>query len=129
MAARKINIVYQPEGSSLCGQSCVAMIAGISLSQSIEVIGHKRKTRWAELRDALTGLGFSVSEKLTKIRSRSDLPRFCIVKKYWGAGNTSHWIVKCNGLTYDPISGLNCAVLLPFAKKPNVRITSYGEIY
>jgi hypothetical protein len=126
---QKLKLVLQPEGSSLCGQSCVAMIAGISLSQSIKAIGHKRKTRWVELRDALTGLGFSVSEKLTKVQSRSDLPRFCVVRIYWGADNTSHWIIKCGGLTYDPISGLNCAEFLPFAKKPHVRVTSYGEIH
>jgi hypothetical protein len=38
-----IKWIQQPEGSSLCGQTCVAMIAGITLEESIGAFGGKKR--------------------------------------------------------------------------------------
>jgi hypothetical protein len=75
-----IKYQYQPPGSSLCGQTCVAMIAGITLEESIEAFrGKKGGTRTKEVVAALRKLGINCGDPpLTRIKSQ-ELPDTCIV--------------------------------------------------
>ena len=43
----------QPRGSRLCGQSCVAMILGISVLEAVELIGKCGATKTRHLRETL----------------------------------------------------------------------------
>lgn len=45
--------IQQPEGSSLCGHSCIAMALGLTLDQAIELIGHRKGVRNHEVIRAL----------------------------------------------------------------------------
>ena len=52
-----MRLVRQPEDSSLCGQACVATLAGITLDESIEIFGTKGKTYGTHLVAALRCVG------------------------------------------------------------------------
>jgi len=99
-----MNILRQPEGSSLCGQTCVAMASGVSLDRACEAVGHRNGTTTKEIVKALRELGVPCGEKLKRIsRKRPALPKRGIVaicqpgKRYkW------HWILVWDGEMIDP---------------------------
>jgi hypothetical protein len=125
-----INWIQQPEGSSLCGQTCVAMIAGITLEESIEVFGKRSATRTKDLVAALRKLGIDCGDPpLTRIKGTM-LTRTCIVKLHFDYQTHTHWTLWHNGQFYDPdFTGqytLNCYK----GKYPKgVRQTSYLPIF
>lgn len=47
---------------STCGQTCVAMLAGLELHTAIDVVGHARGTRRREIRRVLERLGCRVGD-------------------------------------------------------------------
>lgn len=98
---------FQPQDSSLCGQTCVAMIASISISQSIDIFKKRGRTNTKNVVNALRYLGFHCSDKAIRISKDVILPLRCIARvrecnnKRW-----SHWIVLWDGWIYDPAYGL-----------------------
>jgi hypothetical protein len=126
-----IKWLQQPEGSSLCGQTCVAMIAGITLEESIAAFGGKRSgTRTKDLVAALRKLGIDCGDPpLARIKYQC-YPDTCIVKLHFDNKTHTHWTLWHNGRYYDPdFTGqytLNCYK----GKYPEgVRATSYLPIY
>jgi hypothetical protein len=98
--------MQQPEGSSLCGQTCVAMIAGVTLEESIAAFGGKRgATRTKDLVNALRKLGINCGDPpLVKIKYQC-YPDTCIVKLHIDHPDlkkSTHWVVWHNGKYYDP---------------------------
>lgn len=102
---REIHYIRQPKGSSLCGQSCLAMILGVSLERAIELIGHasKRGSNFNEHRRVLTEQGYKLGEN-TKVdnRKKHDLPDLCYVRIAFGNRRTGHAVVHYKGKFYDP---------------------------
>lgn len=116
--------VRQPFGSHLCGQCCVAIIASITLAESIALIGHRRATHKRELCYALDSLGFDTGR--TYRWSVGDrLPRVAILKVHvtppLGKKDWTHWVAWVDGVTYDPEApvGMTCE---------GARLTSYFEV-
>jgi hypothetical protein len=63
--------IYQPPGSSLCGQTCVAMLAGISLEESISAFNGKRGgTLTRDVVDAFRKLGIHCGDKLIHLKGQ-----------------------------------------------------------
>jgi hypothetical protein len=88
-----IKWIQQPEGSSLCGQTCVAMIAGVTLEESIEAFGGKRSgTRTKDVVIALRKLGIN----------GQCYPDTCIVKLHFDGQKNTHWTIWHEGKFYDP---------------------------
>lgn len=56
-----MKLLRQPTPST-CGQTCVAMLAGIELHTAIDVVGHARGTRRREIRRVLERLGCRVGD-------------------------------------------------------------------
>lgn len=97
--------VMQPPCSVLCGQTCIAIIAQVSLDEAIAAVGHERAASAADLCDALWKLGYATSE-LISYRANVWLPELALIKAYVmpppGHKTWVHWIAWCEGKTYDP---------------------------
>ena len=117
----RINLIKQPEGSNLCGQACVAMIAGISLEESIKLFKSRGKTRTKQLYYALKERGISCSNKAIRIKNYNK-PKLCIVIIHYSDCKNTHWCVWHNNKYYNPAYGIR--------KKSNVfeRETSFIKI-
>lgn len=97
--------LQQPSGSSLCGQSCIAMAAGVSLPEAIAAVGHQktRGTKTAEVVSALRRLGVPCADRLRRVsRSRPVLPARAIVAIYHSSGTRAHWMLTWDGTMHDP---------------------------
>jgi hypothetical protein len=125
---RKIdNIAYIKEPTGyLCGQSCVAMLAGASVDEAIKIIGTDKGTNKQDLKKALDYYGIAYASKSTKYNPNIPLPELCIIRmmaekppniKY------GHWGIYYNGTYYDPEFGVlhECP--------PNAKIFQVWEIY
>ena len=100
-----IELILQPPGSSLCGQACVAMAAGISLEESIKVFGHKHTTRTIEISRALNAVGIQCpSRRLKRLTDRPQWITRAIIKEIYGPirKRKSHWVLLWDGHIYDP---------------------------
>ena len=95
-----MRLLLQPKGSNLCGQTCVAMIAGISLEEAILAVGKRGLTTTKDIAQALRKLGFGCADRVTRYNGRlgSELC-LCVVE-------SKHWVVYKDGLFYDPAFGI-----------------------
>lgn len=103
--------VKQPQPSSCCGQACVAMIAGITLDDSMKIFGTKGGTYAKNVIFALQELNVPCGDKLIRISKHKNKSDFCIVlvhakedEKYL------HWVVFENGTYHDPALGISSDV-------------------
>lgn len=101
-----IRPMLQPDGTGLCGQVCVAMVANVSLAEAVTACGTRT------LRSSSVGTTTQeVMRGLRKLKVRfgeyrpfpeRKLPNFAIAevcdnKTQWG-----HWVVLKEGFVYDP---------------------------
>ena len=109
-----MRVVRQPEGSALCGQCCVAMVAGVGLRRAIAAVGAEYTERGTGTRQIVAGLrrlGVRCSGRLRRLGpAKPVLPARCIVaiiQYRTDAEGTrqpkrAHWMVSWNGQIYDP---------------------------
>lgn len=125
--------IFQPPGSSLCGQTCVAMIAGVSLEESIAAFGKRSGTRTKEVVAALRKLGVNCGDPpLMRLREPwrlTNLPETCIVKMHFDGSKTTHWAIWHNKRFYDPDERGHQSLYENIAYPSGVRITSYLPIF
>lgn len=96
---------YQPEGSSTCGQHCVAMIAGITPKKSIELFKSKGGTRTKQLHEVFKLLKITSDSVLSRIKIGTKLPDLCILKIVYSKSH-SHWVVYNKGTIFCPGRGI-----------------------
>ena len=118
--------IQQPEGSSLCGQSCVAMAAGVSLDRAIEAVGHGslRGTYTREVVAALRSLGVSCADRMRLVkRNLPVLPKRGIVaiNQPGIISGRFHWMLTWDGEMLDPAGR--------WPDYEGWRITSFLEIF
>ncbi len=122
-----MRLITQPEGSSLCGQCCVAMAAGVSLTKAIEAVGHSRKrgTHTWEIIPALRKLGINCADRCRRVSRKRPLPpKRGVVVIHRPKGDKPalwHWMLVWDGEMFDP-SGR-------WPDYVGWRITSYLEIF
>ena len=96
-----IDVVIQPH-DGLCGQSCVAMLAGITLEDAINVMhcGEWQATM-DKIINALNYFGIDHSEEIiyTNGREGVTLPKCCVILEKMG--RYSHYLVYFDGVGYD----------------------------
>lgn len=114
--------VKQPDGSNLCGQVAVAVVAGISLEKSIELFGKKGCTRTKDVVRVLRQLGFHCPDRLSR---KFPLQKVKIAKLCYPNSNRSHWVVYNENKIYDGINGDKDGNVI---WGPKWRITSYLPI-
>ena len=117
---KKINYIKQPT-DYLCGQACVAMLAGVTVEEVVAVMKNDKGTGKKDIEKALNYYGIRQAKTMTKADNSSVLPKVCILKvllpKY------GHWILYYDGKYYDPEFG----VMEELHQK--ARIQSYLEIF
>jgi hypothetical protein len=103
-----MELVEQPPGSYKCTQACVAMVAGVSLKQSIKAFGLEHATNLYALRNALKKLGFDSAEKYYCFGKKPKrLPSTCILRLVWPKRKVGHCVVWHDGQVYDPGYGIH----------------------
>ena len=105
-----MKLLLQPVGSNCCGQACVAMICGITLEQSIQLLGTKGKTNTAQLIEALREHGYTPFWGLTCIARGKILHEGLVIVKFKLKNqNWAHWVVleTAENLYYDPATGVH----------------------
>lgn len=119
--------LHQPEGSSLCGQTCVAMAAGVSLDRAIEVFGNRNSTYTRQLVAALRVLGLECADRLRRVsKNRVTPPRAILCARWLNRKRKPrlwHWVLVWDGRVYDP------AGRYPEGYGSDCEFTSYLEIF
>lgn len=105
----------------LCGQTCVAMLANVSVDEVIHVMQNDKGTGKKDIEKALNYYGIKQSKTMIKADNSSVLPKACILKVF--LPKYGHWILYYDGMYYDPEFGLMDALY------HKARIQSYLEIY
>jgi len=111
----RIKPQFQPPGSPLCGQTCVAMILDIPLTDAVKAVGKASGTTGPDLARALTKMGIGCSPCMVRLSKKrrihrkafdfSRLPRRCIAKVRAEGIRKSHWILVWDREKYDPYPG------------------------
>ncbi len=97
-----ISYIKEPTGS-LCGQTCVAMLAGVSVDDVIDVMGTHEGTVKQDLKKALDYYGIAYAPKSTKFNADTSLPELCIIRMK--LPDYGHWGIYHKGTFYDPEFG------------------------
>ena len=101
-----MDVIIQPH-DGLCGQSCVAMLAGITLEEAINTMhcGEWQATIDKIVR-ALNYFGIDHSEEIiyTNGKENITLPRCCVILEKMG--RYSHYLVYFEGKGYDSNLGI-----------------------
>lgn len=117
---KTINYIKQPT-EYLCGQACVAMLAGVTVEEVVSVMKNDKGTGKKDIEKALNYYGISQAKTMKKADNSSVLPKVCILKvllpKY------SHWVLYYDRKYYDPEFGLMEEIY------QKARIQSYLEIF
>ncbi len=119
-----VSLVRQPEGSSLCGQACVAMAAGVSLDRAIKMVGHSKGggTHTWEIVKALRKLGLRCSDRCRRIsRNRPEYPPKAILVVRKNGRGLYHWVYCEDGVVYDPEE--------KWPRYDGWRVTSFLEVF
>lgn len=101
-----IDCIHQPH-DGLCGQSCVAMLAGITIDEASEVM---HCAEWQATMDKIIGalnyFGLEHTEELIYTLGAPvvKLPKCCILLEKMG--RYSHYLVYFDGKFYDPSLGV-----------------------
>ena len=117
-----VEVIKQPH-DGLCGQSCVAMLAGISLDDAINTMhcGEWQATM-DKIINALNYFGIDHSEEIIYTNGRPDvkLPKCAVIMEKMG--RYSHYLVYFDGVGYDS----NLGVLTEYDV---TKIKGYMEVY
>ena len=100
---KEIHYIQQPT-EYLCGQACVAMIAGVSVDEVIRVMDNDQATGKKDIERALDYYGIKQAKTMTRADNSTPLPPVCILKVL--LPRYSHWVLYCHGKYYDPEFGL-----------------------
>lgn len=118
----EISHIFQPEGSNLCGQACVAMLAGVSLEEATQTVGKSGLTLTRDVRQALEKYGFVLGPTI-RVSKKATMKDLCLCTIHYTDSENTHWTIYNEGVYYDPAYG----VLVSYP--PFVRITSFIQIY
>lgn len=124
-----MKLLQQPPRSYVCGQTSVAMIAGITAEESYKLFGHQKATYFTEHIKVLTNLGFEV-EKFKKVdnRKKYTLPDLCLVRIGKSGRRMGHMVAYNKGKFYDPAKGIFNSKEDLLKRYPKWRIEYYLEI-
>jgi hypothetical protein len=97
-------IHLEQNGKRNCGQTCVAMLTGMSIDEVCCRMGKKGATHYKDLLDILresfylTSIGFCRNEPFSPYAGHVHLCRVRYPhRRYW-----SHWVIIDNTIVYDP---------------------------
>lgn len=99
--------IQQPLGKNQCGQVAVAVIAGISLEESIKVVGKKGCTKTKDLVAALRKLGFKCPDRCKRVTHLTSPISLAIAQVHSHPRRRSgwHWVVLDGDKIWDGMCG------------------------
>jgi hypothetical protein len=97
--------VLQPNGSSRCGQACLAMITGKPLEEVCEELQNYWYTNIEDLEEYLDNKQFDTFLSVNKLMDFDEIPDNSIIR-FWKLDGKGHFIVKYEGKYYDPAIGI-----------------------
>ncbi|WP_313164274.1 hypothetical protein [Sedimentibacter sp.] len=99
-----INYLKQP-ANGYCGQTCIAMLAGISVDEVIKIMKSKKwQASISKVLETLDYLGFSYKKFVYTRGEKVNFPKCCIINIRSSVKN--HLLVYFDGVFYDPTSGV-----------------------
>lgn len=101
-----IECIHQP-ADGLCGQSCIAMLAGISIERVSNIMHCAEwQATMGKMIGALNYFGFEHSEEIVYTLGNPDitLPKCCIMMEKMGRYN--HYLIGYDGKYYDSSAGV-----------------------
>ena len=101
----KVNLVTQP-WDGLCGQSCIAMIAGTTLDEASDIMKCREwQANMSKMIATLEYLGIRHADRIVyTLGKETELPKCCIIMEKMG--RYSHYLVGFEGKYYDPNLGI-----------------------
>ncbi len=101
----KVDLVTQP-WDGLCGQSCIAMIAGTTLDEASDIMKCREwQANMSKMIATLEYLGIRHADKIVyTLGKETELPKCCIIMERMG--RYSHYLVGFEGKYYDPNLGI-----------------------
>lgn len=99
-----VNLVTQP-WDGLCGQACIAMIAGTTLDEACDIMKCREwQANMGKMIGTLEYLGIPHADKIVyTLGSGTELPHCCIIMEKMG--RYSHYLVGFDGKYFDPNLG------------------------
>ena len=102
-----IQLVKQPVNSRCCGQACVAMLAGVTLNESVRIFGKRSTTTTKDVVAALRKLGIQCGDRAVRLgKGVWKSGRCMVVVHAKGDKKYLHWVVYGDGRYYDPAAGI-----------------------
>ena len=102
-----MKLILQPEGSTICGQCCVAMVVGKPLKSVLATFCRGgRGTSPRIVRWVLNYYRYTPAPGLRKFKVQWELPPLCILKLTYTFRETGHWVVYNHGQIYCPGHGV-----------------------
>jgi len=98
-----ISWIKEPTGY-LCGQSCVAMLAAVSVDDVIKIMGTDKGTSQAHIRKALNYYGIRYAPINYAPDPNASLPELCMI--VFTLPEYRHWSLYYKGVFYDPEFGV-----------------------
>jgi hypothetical protein len=100
-----VDLVTQP-WDGLCGQACIAMIAGTSLEQACDIMKCREwQANMSKMIATLEYLGIRHADRIVyTLGKQTELPKCCIIMERMG--RYSHYLVGYDGQYYDPNMGI-----------------------
>jgi ABC-type bacteriocin/lantibiotic exporter with double-glycine peptidase domain len=95
--------IQQARTMPTCGQACLAMLAGVSLTEACLAVGHRRGTKHHEIIKAARKLGLIPKTTLWQLAADHDaLPANAILKQRRRGRKNWHWACVIDGVLHDP---------------------------
>lgn len=127
-----VELVRQPPGSSLCGQACVAMIAGIHILEAARLVGTNGATGWPQLGKAFDSLGVKVGP--VQLGAPGNAVRRAVVRVKFPNQKDTHFVVYAKSSVrdrwadwFDPASG-HYPADAKLEHPPRCSVVSHGAI-
>lgn len=95
----------QPTATT-CGQTCVAILAGVEVEESCRAVGKRGPTRTRDVVRGLRALGVECADRLLPLRQVRGLVPTAVVRMVKAGRRTGHWVVWRLGRYEDPADGL-----------------------
>ncbi len=99
----KIQYIHEPTDLQ-CGQAVIAMVAGVTVAEVVDLLANDRETTLKEMRFAFDRYGYEMSAGRTQVERREQLPELCLLSletpRCW------HWSLYAYGRFYDPEHGV-----------------------
>lgn len=113
-----VQHITQPPGSSICGQCCIAMLAGTNINDIINRFGNNPTTA-KKLKEIANHYNVQLSGVVRTYRKAVHHPPAAILMLRKNKVKTGHWVLKVYDTVYDP-SGLI------YKYHPGFKITGYS---